>query len=73
MALSAMNPFPKPNDAAEPSADAGPALHPVAPEQLGSADTGLPGLRSWGAVYAVVTGVFVLWLALLLLFMRAYS
>ncbi|MGI9253850.1 MAG: hypothetical protein ACR2J8_08890 [Thermomicrobiales bacterium] len=45
----------------------------MAPEQLGSADTGLPGLRSWGAVYAVVAGVFVLWLVLLLAFMHAYS
>jgi hypothetical protein len=64
---------PRPKDPAAPGADVGPALHPVAPEQLGSADTGLPGLRSWGAVYAVVAGVFVLWLVLLLAFMRAYS
>jgi hypothetical protein len=27
--------------------------------------TGLPGLRSWRAVYAVVMGVFVVWIALL--------
>lgn len=57
-----------------PSApDEGPALHPVAPEQLGPADTGLPGLRSWGAVYAVVVGVFILWVTLLITFMRSYS
>jgi hypothetical protein len=54
-------------------ADVGPALHPVAPEQLGPADTGLPGLRSWGAVYAVVVGVFILWVTLLITFMRSYS
>jgi len=27
--------------------------------------TGLPGLRSWRAVYAVVLGIFVLWVVLL--------
>lgn len=56
-----------------PGADDGQALHPVAPEQLGPADTGLPGLRSWSSVYAVVAGVFVLWLTLLLVFMRSFS
>ena len=29
------------------------------------ADTGLPGFRTWRAVYAFVLGVFVLWVALL--------
>ncbi len=53
--------------------DEGPALHPVAPEQLGPADTGLPGLRSWNAVYAVVVGVFILWVTLLIMFMRSYT
>ena len=27
--------------------------------------TGLPGLRTWPAVYATVLGVFVVWVALL--------
>ena len=27
--------------------------------------TGLPGVRTWRAVYAVVLGVFVVWLGLL--------
>jgi hypothetical protein len=64
---------PKPTGSDDPAADIGPALHPVAPEQLGPVETGLPGLRSWGAVYAVVVGVFILWVTLLLLFMRAFS
>lgn len=64
---------PPPNRPPPSTPDDGQALHPVAPEQLGPADTGLPGLRSWGAVYAVVAGVFVLWLVLLLAFMRSFS
>lgn len=63
----------KQNGPDDANGDVGPALHPVAPEQLGPADTGLPGLRSWGAVYAVVAGVFILWVTLLLVFMRSYS
>ena len=56
-----------------PDPDDGPALPPVAPAQLGSADTGLPILRSWAAVYLTVAGIFVLWSTLLIVFMRAYS
>ena len=63
---------PTPESHPAPGADEIQALHPVAPERLGATDTGLPGLRSWGSVYAVVTGVFVLWLVLLLAFMRAF-
>lgn len=35
--------------------------------------TGLPGLRSWRAVYAVVATVFALWVALLTWLTEAYS
>jgi hypothetical protein len=48
-------------------------LHPVAPTQLGPENPGLPLLRSWGAVYLVVAGVFVLWATLLYVFMRTFS
>jgi len=44
-----------------------PALQPD------DAFTGLPGLRSWRAVYAVVLGIFVLWLVLLTVFTEVYS
>jgi hypothetical protein len=37
------------------------------------ASTGLPGLRSWRAVYTVVLGIFVLWLVLLTVFTKVYS
>ncbi len=35
--------------------------------------TGLPGLRSWRAVYLAVLGVFAAWVALLLLLTRMFS
>jgi hypothetical protein len=35
--------------------------------------TGLPGLRTWPAVYAVVLGAFVLWIVLLTALSRAFS
>jgi hypothetical protein len=35
--------------------------------------TGLPGLRSWRAVYLLVCLTFVVWVALLLLLQRMYS
>ncbi len=35
--------------------------------------TGLPGLRTWRAVYLVVAGVFVTWVGLLWLLMKRYS
>ena len=37
------------------------------------AGTGLPGLRTWRAVYTAVFAVFVLWLVLLAVFTRAFS
>jgi hypothetical protein len=48
-------------------------LHPVTPTQLGPESPGLPLLRSWGAVYLTVAGVFVLWATLLYVFMRTFS
>ena len=38
-----------------------------------SETTGLPRPRSWRGVYLLVTGVFVLWVALLALFMRWFA
>lgn len=35
--------------------------------------TGLPGLRTWRSVYAVVFGIFVLWVVLLAVFSRVFS
>jgi hypothetical protein len=34
---------------------------------------GLPGLRSWNAVYVTVVVVFVVWVGLLTLLMRRYQ
>jgi hypothetical protein len=36
-------------------------------------ETGLPGLRSWGKVYAFVFAVLVLWVGLLTALTRAFS
>jgi hypothetical protein len=35
--------------------------------------TGLPGLRSWRAVYLFVLGIFILWIVLLTVLTRAFS
>jgi hypothetical protein len=35
--------------------------------------TGLPGLRRWRTVYAVVLGIFVLWVGLLTVLTQLYS
>ena len=35
--------------------------------------TGLPGLRSWRAVYCVVLGIFALWVGLLTVLTELYS
>jgi hypothetical protein len=36
-----------------------------APSGPADAETGLPGLRTWPRVYALVVGIFLVWLALL--------
>lgn len=38
----------------------------------GEEGTGLPGLRRWRAVYALVFASFILWLVLLAALSRAY-
>lgn len=35
--------------------------------------TGLPGLRSWRAVYVSVVGIFILWVALLTMLTRLFQ
>ncbi len=40
---------------------------------LPDAATGLPGLRSWRAVYLAVLGTFLLWIILLAALTRAFS
>ena len=40
---------------------------------LDDAVTGLPGLRTWPAVYVFVLGVFVLWVGLLTVLTEMYS
>ena len=35
--------------------------------------TGLPGLRSWRAVYLFVLGIFILWIVLLTVLTRTFS
>jgi hypothetical protein len=36
-------------------------------------ETGLPGLRTWRAVYVFVLGVFIVWVGLLLALTRLFS
>jgi hypothetical protein len=43
------------------------------PPEIDDNSTGLPGLRSWRAVYAVVLGIFVLWVGLLTWLTEYYS
>jgi hypothetical protein len=45
---------------------------PIPPDP-DDATTGLPGFRSWRAVYLFVLGVFVLWVGLLTVLTRLYS
>lgn len=45
----------------------------VAGHKPESPETGLPWFRSWKAVYALVLGSFLLWLALLIALTRAFS
>ncbi|MDB6166528.1 MAG: hypothetical protein JWQ83_1668 [Lacunisphaera sp.] len=43
------------------------------PPPIDDAATGLPGLRTWPAVYVFVLGVFVLWVGLLTVLTEMYS
>jgi hypothetical protein len=43
------------------------------PPDRESETTGLPGLRRWPAVYAVVLGIFLLWVGLLTWLTEHYS
>ena len=38
-----------------------------------SEDTGLPWLGSWRGVYLIVSGIFVLWVGLITLFMKLFA
>ena len=49
----------------------GPPSQPSNP--VDDAVTGLPGLRSWRAVYLFVFGCFVLWVVLLAALTRVFS
>jgi hypothetical protein len=51
-------------------------MKPAAPTRPTPADdeeTGLPGLRTWNAVYGLVVGVFVVTVGLLVALMRMFS
>ena len=43
------------------------------PDDLPDEETGLPGLRSWRAVYLGVFGTFLLWIILLAALTRVFS
>ncbi len=45
----------------------------IPPPEKNDEVTGLPGLRSWRAVYVFVLGVFVLWVGLLTVLTKLYS
>ncbi|MFA5265274.1 MAG: hypothetical protein WC378_15735 [Opitutaceae bacterium] len=50
-----------------------PSAVPSSSEQVADEQTGVPGLRSWRAVYLIVLVNFVLCVALLALFSRAFA
>lgn len=43
------------------------------PDEHETATTGLPAVRTWPAVYALVAGAFVVWVTLLVLLGRVFS
>jgi hypothetical protein len=45
----------------------------MTPEDKSNEGTGLPGLRTWRAVYTFVLLTFALWIVLLLLLTRMFS
>jgi hypothetical protein len=49
------------------------ARPPIADPSPPDATPGLPGFRSWRAVYAFVFGCFVLWIVLLAVFSRLFA
>ena len=49
-----------------------PADNPPAPEPADE-HTGLPGLRTWRAVYVAVIAVFVVWVVLLAVLTAVYA
>ncbi|MDB6113690.1 MAG: hypothetical protein JWQ62_635 [Lacunisphaera sp.] len=48
-------------------------MNPPDPKPIDDQVTGLPGLRTWPAVYVFVLGVFVLWVGLLTVLTEMYS
>ena len=52
---------------------AGPPHPPVNADELLDGATGLPWLRTWPAVYAVVLICFVAWVVLLVVLERSFS
>ena len=46
---------------------------PASRETAEDARTGLPGLRTWRAVYLFVLGCFIVWVGLLALLTRMFS
>ncbi len=48
-------------------------MKPVDKPDTESETTGLPWPHSWRGVYLFVTGVFVLWVGLLTLFMKLFA
>lgn len=48
-------------------------MKPPAEEPAEDAKTGLPGLRTWRAVYLFVLGCFIVWVGLLTLLTRVFS
>ena len=43
------------------------------PDETERVETGLPGVRSWRAVYVLVVGTFITWVVLLVVLGRVFS
>jgi hypothetical protein len=57
----------------KPQPPTDPSAIPSSSEQAADEATGVPCLRSWRAVYLLVFLNFVIWVALLALFSRAFA
>jgi hypothetical protein len=57
----------------KPSAQEPADPSPASREPVDDARTGLPGLRTWRAVYLFVLGCFIVWVGLLALLTRMFS